>query len=189
MSFLRLNDIESVTSQLLWLIKLQVVSSCVIIRTFCLLHWYRLSLLEWKPIRMPIKCVTDTTKNSKIAWFFAWFFWFLLLDLNNDLNQSTLARSIIKSVLTGFKLSQNIWSRRDSKFGQTCRELDLADDCSFGYVVTEWLQVPLTESLLLHSHLEQMNAIPPEDLTKQVIFIRTWCPSSILVPLISYVNV
>ena len=69
---------------------------------------------------------------------------------------------------------------RDARFGQICLDLNMAEDCSFGYAVTEWLQVPLTESLLLHSHLEQLKTLPPAYLTKQVIFIQTWCLSSIL---------
>jgi len=39
--------------------------------------------LEWKPIRMLIKCVIDITQSSKMTGFFAWFFWILLLDLNH----------------------------------------------------------------------------------------------------------
>jgi len=48
----------------------------------------------------------------------------------------------------------------------------MADDCSLGFIVTEWLQVPLTESLFLHSLLEQMKTIPLADLTKQVILFN-----------------
>ena len=40
MSFLQLNSIESVTTQFLWLIKLQVVLTRVVIKTLCLLHYY-----------------------------------------------------------------------------------------------------------------------------------------------------
>jgi len=38
MSFLQLNHIESVTSQLLWLIKLHLILTCVVIIILWLLH-------------------------------------------------------------------------------------------------------------------------------------------------------
>jgi len=48
----------------------------------------------------------------------------------------------------------------------------MAYDSSLGFIVTEWLQVPLTESLFLHSHLQQMKTIPLADLTKQAILFN-----------------
>uniref|UniRef100_H2YWB9 Fringe-like glycosyltransferase domain-containing protein n=1 Tax=Ciona savignyi TaxID=51511 RepID=H2YWB9_CIOSA len=57
----------------------------------------------------------------------------------------------------------------DGGIYQTSEKLRAPDDCTLGFIISNRLAVQLTESNLLHSHLEILNKLNPATLTEQVV--------------------
>ncbi|XP_054991673.1 beta-1,3-N-acetylglucosaminyltransferase lunatic fringe [Sorex araneus] len=67
----------------------------------------------------------------------------------------------------GLALKMSPWAS-GGHFLSTAERIRLPDDCTVGYIVEALLHVPLTRSGLFHSHLENLQQVPPSELHEQV---------------------
>lgn len=57
-------------------------------------------------------------------------------------------------------------------FITTAEKIRLPDDCTVGYIIEALLEVPLTHTGLFHSHLENLQRLPTDNILKQVRSLR-----------------
>lgn len=57
-------------------------------------------------------------------------------------------------------------------FITTAEKIRLPDDCTVGYIIEALLEVPLTHTGLFHSHLENLQRLPTDNILKQVRLLR-----------------
>lgn len=67
----------------------------------------------------------------------------------------------------GLALKMSPWASLGN-FITTAEKIRLPDDCTVGYIIEALLEVPLTHTGLFHSHLENLQRLPTDDLLKQV---------------------
>nr|XP_012308111.1 beta-1,3-N-acetylglucosaminyltransferase radical fringe isoform X2 [Aotus nancymaae] len=67
----------------------------------------------------------------------------------------------------GLALKMSPWASLGS-FMSTAEQVRLPDDCTVGYIVEGLLGARLLHSPLFHSHLENLQRLPPETLLQQV---------------------
>jgi hypothetical protein len=60
----------------------------------------------------------------------------------------------------------------------TAERVRLPDDCTVGYIVEGLLGTRLLHSPLFHSHLENLQRLPPDAVLRQVVSQASWCPST-----------
>ncbi|KPP60852.1 beta-1,3-N-acetylglucosaminyltransferase lunatic fringe-like, partial [Scleropages formosus] len=67
----------------------------------------------------------------------------------------------------GLALKMSPWAS-GGHFMNTAEKIRLPDDCTIGYIIESVLGVSLIRSNLFHSHLENLQQVPKEELHKQV---------------------
>ncbi|KAK3560100.1 hypothetical protein QTP86_033888 [Hemibagrus guttatus] len=67
----------------------------------------------------------------------------------------------------GLALKMSPWASLGN-FITTAEKIRLPDDCTIGYIIEALLEVPLTHTDLFHSHLENLQRMPAENILKQV---------------------
>lgn len=59
-------------------------------------------------------------------------------------------------------------------FITTAEKIRLPDDCTVGYIIEALLEVPLTHTGLFHSHLENLQRLPTDNILQQVRPLNRW---------------
>ncbi|XP_066521825.1 beta-1,3-N-acetylglucosaminyltransferase radical fringe [Hoplias malabaricus] len=67
----------------------------------------------------------------------------------------------------GLALKMSPWASLGN-FITTAEKIRLPDDCTVGYIIEALLEVPLTHTLLFHSHLENLQRLRTDSILKQV---------------------
>ncbi|XP_055031960.2 beta-1,3-N-acetylglucosaminyltransferase radical fringe [Misgurnus anguillicaudatus] len=67
----------------------------------------------------------------------------------------------------GLALKMSPWASLGN-FITTAEKIRLPDDCTIGYIIEALLEVPLTHTGLFHSHLENLQRLPTDNILKQV---------------------
>ncbi|KAG8446397.1 hypothetical protein GDO86_014015 [Hymenochirus boettgeri] len=67
----------------------------------------------------------------------------------------------------GLALKMSPWASMGN-FISTAEKVRLPDDCTIGYIIEGMLEVKMQHSNLFHSHLENLQRLPPESLLNQV---------------------
>ncbi|XP_077080807.1 beta-1,3-N-acetylglucosaminyltransferase radical fringe [Siphateles boraxobius] len=67
----------------------------------------------------------------------------------------------------GLALKMSPWASLGN-FITTAEKIRLPDDCTVGYIIEALLEVPLTHTGLFHSHLENLQRLPTDNILKQV---------------------
>lgn len=67
----------------------------------------------------------------------------------------------------GLALKMSPWASLGN-FISTAEKIRLPDDCTIGYIIEALLEVRLTHTLLFHSHLENLQKLPPDVVLQQV---------------------
>ncbi|KAM9716901.1 beta-1,3-N-acetylglucosaminyltransferase radical fringe isoform 2-T2 [Menidia menidia] len=67
----------------------------------------------------------------------------------------------------GLALKMSPWASLGN-FISTAEKIRLPDDCTIGYIIEALLEVPLTHTLLFHSHLENLQKLPADTVLQQV---------------------
>ncbi|XP_056325059.1 beta-1,3-N-acetylglucosaminyltransferase radical fringe [Danio aesculapii] len=67
----------------------------------------------------------------------------------------------------GLALKMSPWASLGN-FITTAEKIRLPDDCTIGYIIEALLEVPLTHTGLFHSHLENLQRLPAENILRQV---------------------
>uniref|UniRef100_A0A672P8R9 Beta-1,3-N-acetylglucosaminyltransferase radical fringe-like n=1 Tax=Sinocyclocheilus grahami TaxID=75366 RepID=A0A672P8R9_SINGR len=67
----------------------------------------------------------------------------------------------------GLALKMSPWASLGN-FITTAEKIRLPDDCTVGYIIEALLEVPLTHTGLFHSHLENLQRLPTDNILQQV---------------------
>ncbi|XP_039990799.1 beta-1,3-N-acetylglucosaminyltransferase radical fringe [Xiphias gladius] len=67
----------------------------------------------------------------------------------------------------GLALKMSPWASLGN-FISTAEKIRLPDDCTIGYIIEALLEVALTHTHLFHSHLENLQKLPPDSVLEQV---------------------
>ncbi|XP_072523763.1 beta-1,3-N-acetylglucosaminyltransferase radical fringe [Salminus brasiliensis] len=67
----------------------------------------------------------------------------------------------------GLALKMSPWASLGN-FITTAEKIRLPDDCTIGYIIEALLEVPLTHTRLFHSHLENLQRLPTDNVLQQV---------------------
>ncbi|KAK2876988.1 hypothetical protein QQF64_004161 [Cirrhinus molitorella] len=67
----------------------------------------------------------------------------------------------------GLALKMSPWASLGN-FITTAEKIRLPDDCTIGYIIEALLEVPLTHTGLFHSHLENLQRLPTDNILQQV---------------------